>query len=179
MRICLFFLSTFVVFSFFGAALAAPQPSSLDCHFYLEIESEMRCGPQAYFQKWALPMCEKYVQYETDPFKKWLVTSELRAWFPKVRLCLQQYLAAAGSNLSCHNLPEHANQSHVQCYVQTGYCEMSGLSKAQLASLSAKAVIIDPDLWEQSAWEIAEICVGKITSGNRLGSGFVSVPSRE
>lgn len=138
----------------------ALKPSAKNCEFYQQIEAQMQCGPDGYFQKWAAPMCEKYIRSQANPITSLFLSSELKQWFPKVRLCLQQYLLSEASHLSCENLDEHANQSHVECYVETGYCELSTYAKLQLAGLSANAVFMDPVLWQQSALEISKICAG-------------------
>jgi len=155
MKILLSFLTTFALSNI---SLAALEPSSLNCDFYQQIETEMQCGPKAYFQKWAGPMCEKYLQSESNPFQSLFLSSELKVWFPQVRLCLQEELVVRFPDLSCKNLDQHAKLSHIECYVQTGYCELSAYSKLQLAGLSANAVLLDPNLWQQSIVEISQAC---------------------
>lgn len=159
-------------------ALATPPASSLSCDYYPQIEQELRCGPQSYFQKWGDPMCRTYLQYESNPIKSLFLTAELKQWFPQVRLCLQAYLSSQ-TDLNCANLDHHANRSHIECYVQTGYCELSNLSKVQLASISAKAVALDPLLWQQSALAITKICAAKFTSDSPFESDSGAVPFHE
>jgi hypothetical protein len=151
------------------------QPSTLNCDYYDQIESKMQCGPDAYFQKWGGPMCRKYLHSATDPIKSQLLTTQLKAWFPKVRFCLQNELAQMqdSKSLTCGNLNSQVNRSHIDCYMQTGYCELSTLSKAQLGGLSAKAILQDPELWDPLAIEISKNCAEKkFTSDSPLESDF-------
>ncbi|MGZ5279725.1 MAG: hypothetical protein ACXWC9_07285 [Pseudobdellovibrionaceae bacterium] len=151
-------LSFLTSFALSNSSLASMGPSALNCDFYQQIEDEMQCGPQAYFQRWAGPMCEKYLQSESNLFQSLFLSSELKAWFPQVRLCLQEELALRFPDLMCKNLDQHAKLSHIECYVQTGYCELSAYSKLQLAGLSANAVLLDPNLWQHSIFEISQAC---------------------
>lgn len=161
-------MKTFVVWALslaFSTATVAQsqpalQPSPANCDFYQQIEEQMQCGPQGYFQKWAAPMCDKYIRSETNPVTGLFLSQELKQWFPQVRMCLQEYLLSEIGTLTCQNLDQHANQSHIECYIQTGYCELSAYAKLQLAGLSANAVLMDPVLWQQSAVEISKICTG-------------------
>lgn len=143
-----------------AAVWAQLEASSKNCDLYSKLENEMRCGPQAYFQKWGQPMCEKYIRSEEAPIQSLFLSHELKVWFPQVRLCLQQYLVRELDALTCQNLDQHAKQSHVECYVQTGYCDLSAVAKLQLAGMSANAFFLDPVLWQQSALEISEVCAG-------------------
>ena len=149
----------FFFLSFLAALLALPQdllaqpvmarPSAHSCTYYQSLESEMKCGPDAYLANWGGPMCAKYLKHETNFWKSLLLTSELKAWFPRVRLCLQQDLEASKSQLTCDNLTDFAKDSHIRCYVQTGFCELSSISKLQLGKLSAAAVISDDTgIWD-------------------------------
>jgi hypothetical protein len=179
------FHQAFLFLSFLLPSLltfAQLQPSATNCDYYSQIESELQCGTDAYFQKWGGPMCKKYLLYETDPLKSLLLTDQLKAWFPKVRFCLQNELAQMleAKNLSCGNLNAQVNRSHVDCYMQTGYCELSVLSKAQLGSLSAEAMVMDPALWDPLALEISKNCAEKnFTNDSPLESDSDVDPSHE
>jgi hypothetical protein len=143
-----------------GDLLAQSLPSSISCGYYQSLESELQCGPSSYISKWAGPMCEKYLEHETNPWKALFLTSELKAWFPRVRLCLQQKLEESKHELSCAGLNDFAKSSHVECYIETNYCDLSPLSQIQLGRLSATALVLDTTgLWQETLLGISEACL--------------------
>jgi hypothetical protein len=139
-------------FHFMGLKNAAAEirPSSQSCDYYLALESKLHCGPDAYLQQVAYPLCRRYLDQA-----EW-TSEEIQNWFPKVRLCLQQELDRQDRDLNCNNLNEIASQSHRDCYVRTGYCHLSWKSNAQLAMLTLSK--LRGSWWTETAQMIFDAC---------------------
>ena len=110
------------------SALAAP--SETDCRYYLEVEKHFKCGPRGYLLNFGHRLCEKYLRSEPH------ARPAVQTWFPKVRYCLQDFIAH-GSFTNCSDLKEQALESHIGCYVSTGFCELSGKDERQLLRMTS------------------------------------------
>jgi len=135
------------------AVSATAQPSSESCAYYQSLEKELQCGPEAYLKKWAYPMCKKYLKLEPK------LSAEVQAWFPAVRFCLQNSLALAQSQsqVNCENLDQVAIDSHVDCYVETGYCDLSDEDKSHLSGIMG-STIFSSALWIETSLRITWAC---------------------
>lgn len=144
----LILLSLFICFGFHALALG---PSSENCSYYSDLESELSCGPQSYLEKWARPMCEKYLKVQPQ------LSQDLQAWFPKVRYCLQQEIDQYADQLTCRDLDKMAIASHVKCYVETGFCELTEFDKTALMQITSKALL--HPLWIETSLRIYFECL--------------------
>lgn len=127
-----------------------PSPSS--CEFYLHLEEQLQCGADGYFQQ-VYPLCLEYLQNEKR------LTKEIQDFFPRVRLCLQSELLRLGSKLKCQSLDSVVIDSHLKCYTENEYCELSVVSKAQLAWLTLPS--LESSLWRATAAAILNSCKPK------------------
>ncbi len=129
---------------------AIDEPSSENCAYYGLLEQKLACGHHAYLQRWAYPMCEKYIKAAPG------LSYELQVWFPQIRLCLQEALYFHEDLVNCKNLNDFAVDSHVFCYVKTGFCEMSSEDQWQLLRITGTNIL--QPLWLKTALRIDQAC---------------------
>lgn len=125
-------------------------PSLESCQYYQEAEASFQCGASGYLMRDAYPMCVYYVQMA--PFMSW----ETRAWLPDIRLCLQERLFQRRDSLSCESLNRVAIQTHVDCYIETGYCDLPMMSKTELTLITLPQMT-NPT-WRKTAEMIIQNC---------------------
>jgi hypothetical protein len=83
---------------------------------------------------------------------------EIQAFFPGVRKCLQeQLLLRIESPNFCQNINEIAIGSHITCYYENNYCNLSFLSKIKLGWLVKNNII--HKTWFKTAQEINRACL--------------------
>lgn len=124
-------------------------PSSENCDYYLHLEEQFRCGSQSYFIE-AHGLCEKYLKAQNK------TSREIQEFFPKVRHCLQNEIYQMGSRVTCENLENVAVQSHVDCYLATGFCDLSWASRTEL-TLMTLPQFLNP-IWIVTAQKILKAC---------------------
>lgn len=118
----------------------ASKPSSKNCDYYNNVEDTYDCGPKGYPIDYGKRLCLKYLKAET------VQTDSIKAWFPKVRLCLQKYLEdKRGSIRDCGDLKKKAIHSHVSCYIKTGFCSLPISDFMSIAKITS-VDIIDTDI---------------------------------
>lgn len=107
-------------------------PSKKSCSYYGEVEREYRCGSEGYPVKFGYRLCEKYrVAEPTMP-------AAVKTWFPKIRYCLQRYLEnQRGSIRDCEDLHRKAINSHIGCYVATGFCDLGFMDQAAILQVTS------------------------------------------
>ena len=94
-------------------------PTSRNCEYYRDIEARFLCGRAGYPLNYGYRMCKLYLGQQSQ------VSPGLKNWFPKVRFCLQKYLYNNQTRFhGCEDLKARALNSHVACYVKTGFCEL-------------------------------------------------------
>jgi hypothetical protein len=93
--------------------------SAYSCGFYQCAEDVFRCGPAGYLLEVGAPLCnpEAYTNSE----------SEQTAQFTQnVRKCLQeQVIQFAPTIRSCSELKDKALNSHIPCFVENGFCDLT------------------------------------------------------
>lgn len=109
--------------------------SESQCEAYLCLEEQMNCGEKGYLKEFGYQNCQKYLDSEE------FVSESLKSWYAKVRLCLQNRAIEIVANgeedsLSCQKLKDKAFQSHVRCYIETGFCQLDFFDKLDLARIT-------------------------------------------
>lgn len=135
--ICIF-RSVILFFALFlQTAFASPQcrPSTASCAYYACAEDKLQCGEENYLTQFGAHFCEKYRSTEANFSKRGQV------WLQKVRYCLQKELdRGLDSGVSCSRVEDFAFDSHVGCYVKTGYCSLGFRDKFRVVSVGSKEV---------------------------------------
>lgn len=114
-------------------------PASDSCDFYECIEKrsdkKFSCGKYGYALNFGARNCPKYLEVEGD------LSPDLQEMLPQVRLCLQEEFAAIvhqtkkGKNY-CTEVEEAAFHSHLPCYLNFGFCELSRLDQLKILRLT-------------------------------------------
>lgn len=118
-------LANFILLFFGSFAVAMNcEPSSDACGFYGCAEKFEPCGKSGYNLQFGDKQCKKYLRAEPD------TSPEMQEWLPKVRLCLQERMIDIMSETPhgkkyCSTVNQLAFDSHVDCYLETGFCELS------------------------------------------------------
>lgn len=141
---------------FLPSITIAMYPSEFSCEYYKTVDSALQCGQDDYIKKWAYPQCVHYLELEKN--KSPLVDESLSKFFPKIRLCLQNWLRRHSSEVNCSNLDEAALQSHVDCYQELGFCQLPISSKLRLQRIIPLQVF-GSSLWRHTALSIMLSCV--------------------
>lgn len=124
-------------------------PSSENCDYYLHLEEQFRCGAKSYFVE-AHGLCVKYLKAQNQ------TSREIQEFFPKVRYCLQNEIYQMGSRVTCENLEQVAIKSHVDCYLATGFCDLSWASRTELTLMTLRQ-FLNP-IWIVTAQKILKAC---------------------
>ncbi|KYG62436.1 hypothetical protein AZI86_16520 [Bdellovibrio bacteriovorus] len=125
--------------------------SSTSCEFYSCMEQKTQCGDSGYWKKLGLYYCQKFLFHESD------FSPASQKWLQDSRLCLQkrsQHLASAG--LTCDQMREEALDTHVGCYVDTGFCKLNLQDKNKIYWRLSSAMAY-PAIWKQ-VFKVSQIC---------------------
>lgn len=110
-------LMTLFLGFFVSAASASHCPVQGDaCDFYCESEGRLACGADNYLTRFGADYCRRFLQAE--PY----FSIEGMVFLPKVRACLIHKLQL--EDLTCENTRTIALDSHVDCYVDNGFCSL-------------------------------------------------------
>lgn len=112
------------------------QPKPANCQFYQCAEQQFRCGTNGYFQKFAGPYCNYFFN---ETYNK--VSASTQKWLVDVAYCLQTAVEKSIQNnpqISCNKIRSKAIQSHSECYVKTGFCQLDRTEQAYIISILAK-----------------------------------------
>jgi hypothetical protein len=120
--------------------LSYARPSKRDCNYYLQVEKEYKCGAEGYPLKFGNRLCRKYLAAESQ------MPPAVKTWFPKIRFCLQNYIERQrGSIRDCNDLHRKAIDSHVGCYVATGFCNLGIYDQAEILRVTSTD-LLNPEI---------------------------------
>lgn len=144
----------FLLLTLLSSSVFAARPSSKSCDFYKTVEASYRCGTSGYPLQFGYRLCEKYRKAEPS------MSKAVKRWFPKVRFCLQDYIARNhGSFRSCSDLHQRAIDSHIGCYLKTGFCDLSWGDSVQILKVTSTD-ILNTDIIALSA-KVNYACAGR------------------
>jgi hypothetical protein len=133
-----------VLLSLFGETALSAEPSSKSCNYYFDVEDYYRCGRRGYPLNFGYRLCHRYLQAEPR------LSKPIREWFPKIRLCLQEFIADEyGSIRDCRDLKQRSIDSHIPCYVKTGFCSLEGKDVFKIIQITS-IDIFNPDVLSMS-----------------------------
>lgn len=87
------------------------------CAFYCRKNHELKCGPDNYLMDFGYKYCRFFIKKENSYSKAG------QPVFETIRKCLVNRLASR-NDLTCQNVEGIAVDSHVECYVNSGFCEL-------------------------------------------------------
>ncbi len=116
--------------------LSFAGPSRNSCSYYRTVENEYHCGKNGYPLKFGHRLCQKYLVAQPT------MRPAVKLWFPKIRYCLQNYLEnSRGTIRGCDDLHKRAINSHVGCYVQTGFCNLDFMDQADILAVTSTDIL--------------------------------------
>lgn len=93
------------------------------CTYYSCREAAQPCGPDGYVEGYLAPYCQRFASV-TEP----RVSPAARRWLQRVRQCLVRELdRRAPIGTDCEETRAIGLETHVTCYVETGFCALSPL----------------------------------------------------
>ncbi|XGC81721.1 hypothetical protein ACES2L_04395 [Bdellovibrio bacteriovorus] len=83
------------------------------------MEEKQPCGDKGYWLKFGDHYCKKFLDDEAK------FPAKTQVWLKDVRECLQTRAEELSRQVSCERMQDEALDSHVGCYIDTGFCELS------------------------------------------------------
>ena len=120
------FFSLFIFLSS-STALAACYSDIESCAVYPCLAEELRCSPKNYLLRFG----ERYCQQFLKPEVRKAFSAKGRKTVDQIRLCLQEELVN-DSRLICRNSKALAQEHHFDCYLSSGFCELSLRDKGRI-----------------------------------------------
>lgn len=88
-----------------------------ECAFYCEKAMELKCPPSNSFVRYGSFYCHRFLETQA-------MYSEFgRIYLPQIRACLIEAVAST-EGLTCENAEHVIFRSHVDCYVENGFCRL-------------------------------------------------------
>ena len=109
-----------------------------DCEYYLCHEMQEPCGPKGYTLNFGYRYCLKYLNED-------LYTNPGKSWLSQVRGCLQKSLSDQHPYPSCQDLKKEAINSHFDCYINAGFCDLPRNDQRRILRTAANS-ILDPEV---------------------------------
>ncbi|WP_413568172.1 hypothetical protein ACLWBD_10775 [Bdellovibrio sp. HCB117] len=119
-------------------------PSENSCDFYQCKEQERQCGAEGYWMNFGHPYCESFLKDQQQFYPR------TQVWLKDVRLCLQERVQQVSQEASCNDLHKQAMHSHVSCYVDTGFCDLTYLERARVYWY-LKGALRSASTWQEAA----------------------------
>lgn len=128
-----------------SAAAAAPD----SCAFYWNKSLAMGCSLNDYLVSFGHKYCRQFERVHKD------FSGPGQSTVLQIRRCL---ISALRDNreVTCSNVKSIALESHVSCYIENGFCEMSKADKGKILQVVAKE-LLDP-AFAAVAFRIQNIC---------------------
>lgn len=135
-----------------GSALAKSQASAFLglCDYYPALQAEMSCEPDSYLIQFGEHYCRQF-----DKVREAFSADGLAA-VEEIKVCLQTAIEST-PDVTCDNVKQISVDSHIQCYEQARFCEMSASDKSVLAKVVLPS-ITDPTLF-RAIRKILRSCV--------------------
>lgn len=128
------------------------------CGYYSCIAQQMNCAQENYLLKFAKPKCQCFVD-ENSSFSK--VGQETLA---HLRRCLQLKIERDQDILTCDTVENIAQIHHIDCYVESGYCQLPWEDRNKILGVVFWDILFDSK-FQDTGFKILEVC-------RSLGYGF-------
>lgn len=133
---------TFALILTFVSSLASAYcpPSYSSCDYYVCAEEHNPCGKQGYWMGWGHRYCQQYLESENK------FSIEAQQWLRENRQCLQARAEEITQGTQCNGIRKAAMESHVGCYVETGFCSLSFKDKTAIL-WGLRTALNAPEAW--------------------------------
>lgn len=120
------------------------------CSFYDKcLEAKNQCGSEGYPLNYGLKFC--------NIFNSMKLSSKGEKWITATMACLQEELVDfAEAKTACSTIQKKAFESHVQCYVNSGFCELPTDDKLKIAATNLWETVTSLEGSLQAAKTLAE-----------------------
>ena len=139
-------------------ALSMPTSAMSDsseievCEIYREKAAELSCTNQNYLIQFGYRYCRTYV------INEYRFLPETQQVLSALRGCLANDVKNDVA-LTCQTSEERAMASHLECYVQSGFCEVDAFDKVMIFSIAAKE--LNRKSFRKTMGEVASACVAR------------------
>jgi len=106
-----------------------------NCSFYDKcLEARNQCGLDGYTLNYGLKFCKKFNAMD--------LSSEGEKWITKTMACLQANLIQfAETKTDCNVIEQKAFETHVSCYIESGFCNLNASDLGVIAKTNFWAII--------------------------------------
>ncbi len=141
------------------------SPPLNQCHFYRNcLEKERPCGRTGYALKFAEHFCNKFKDLRPR------MSPRGQQWITDTMACLQMKLvpvAVGRHQLDCTTLKLEAQASHVDCYVQNGFCDIV-TEWHKISELFGVSSLLEAETVKASS-QIMQQCFGRWANQQLIG----------
>lgn len=127
----------------FSETPSSCAPSSENCDFYKCESARLGCDQDDYLIQFGDKFCRKYLRNQDE------YSSQGERFLIQVRACLQTKLAEqnfSANKKTCRQMEDFAFLTHTDCYVSSGYCELSKSDQRKIMMV-AKFKLFNRKVW--------------------------------
>lgn len=95
------------------------------CNSYLAAAEDLGCDSKNYLVKFAYRYCSKFIE------KEHIFSEKTQMTLNSIRNCLISDILE-DNRLTCENAQIIGRKSHVNCYIQNGFCDISSRDKFKI-----------------------------------------------
>ncbi|MBX3039149.1 MAG: hypothetical protein KF789_00405 [Bdellovibrionaceae bacterium] len=143
-------LSLLLILPLSSLAQTTCQPTADSCEMYLCKEREISCGAKGYWLNYGFPFCQRFLEKEQE------FSPVAQGWLRKVRTCLQTQVQELSPGAACSNIRQQALHGHIDCYLQTGFCDLNNRDQIQVL-WELKSALGELQTWQES-YLLAQAC---------------------
>jgi hypothetical protein len=119
------------------------------CEAYQSKASSLHCSKDNYLIEFGYRYCRAYILREKD------FRAETQNILSKIRNCLIKDVQSDRS-LNCENAEKQAMQSHYDCYLQSGFCDIDAVDKFLIFRVARRE--FDRPSFRQTMLDIGKAC---------------------
>lgn len=167
-----------------GREYLIPKVSNSSCNFYEKIGGQLNCELNSdYCIQYGFKYCSKFQDLKKSGI------GDLTKWVPKVTICLQRELSdpqvydensSPVTSSVCEKVRFRAFHSHPECYVNSGFCELTASSKQAAFNVVAWADMLSNLNYSLAqALVVGEVCKVKIDEAWVMFVKFLFAQTRD
>ena len=122
------------IFFLFFSTVADANSDLRQCDTYLDVAKNIECGQENYLVKFGYHYCRKFIEKEHK------FTDRGQMILSRIRKCLLDRLVEE-PQLSCSNAQDMSENHHLQCYIESGYCEIGAWDQLKLGWMIKKELL--------------------------------------